>query len=488
MNRSSDPGLGQWLITTGIIVLGLVIIYFLIQYSAVRAFMPTGMKIANLDVGGLDNDGARQILSARYLSAPVVLFHGDQRIEIDPQRDADFQLDFESMLAEAQFERDGQDYWSGFLGFLTGRPVEVNPVQLRATHNRETLRDSLRFIASQYDDPAQPPQPVPATLSCQYGEIGRRTNIDDSLQAVEAALYRPVNREATLTVEPVEPPRPNINLLSNLIVNHLQGFPGVASVFIYDLQTGDEIRINADVAISGMSVMKIPIVLETYKTLTQPPNAEIQKLIYETLIESGNFSANLLLDVVAGQDNAFLGADLLTDSLRKLGLRNTFIVTPYEEQPRANKQTIETPANLRPDIYANPDPSMQTTAEEIGSLLAMIYYCAQNEGGALLAAFNGQVSRAECQEIIDIMSQNFIGSLIEEGVPSNTQVAHKHGWISDTHGDAGIVFTPGGDYVIAMYLYQDNWLEWAVSSPLMADISRATYNYFNFDAPFLDQG
>ena len=82
-------------------------------------------------------------------------------------------------------------------------------------------------------------------------------------------------------------------------------------------------------------------------------------------------------------------------------------------------------------------------------------------------------------------SQRVIGSLIEEGVPPDTPVAHKHGWISDTHADAGIVMSPGGDYVLVTYLYKPEWLEWEISSPLLADISRATYNYFNFDDPYL---
>ncbi|MDJ0756322.1 MAG: serine hydrolase [Ardenticatenaceae bacterium] len=486
MNRSSDPGLGQWLITTLVIVAGLVLIYYLIQFSGVRAYLPTGLEIANLDVGSMDEATAQQVLTDRYLNAPVVLFHGDQRIEIDPQRDAEFRLDMESMMAQARFQDDQQDFWSGFWGYMIGQPVEVDPVDLRATHNRETLRESLRFIASQFDDPAQPPQPVPATLSFQYGEIGRRTNIEDSLLAIEAALYRPVNREATLVVEPIDPPRPNINLLTNLIVNNLEGFPGVASVFILDLETGDEIAINADVAISGMSTMKVPIVLETLRVLDAPPQGDVANLIEETLLESGNFSANLLLDIIAGEDNGYLGADSMTASMQVLGLENTFIVTPYEEPARSTKQTLDTPANLRNDITANPDPNMQTTAEEIGSLMAMVYFCAESGGGALGAAFDGQITQEECQLIVDVMSQNFIGSLIEEGVPSETQVAHKHGWISDTHGDAGIVYSPGGDYVIVMFLHQNNWLEWAVSSPLMADISQATYNYFNFDAPFLE--
>jgi beta-lactamase class A len=83
------------------------------------------------------------------------------------------------------------------------------------------------------------------------------------------------------------------------------------------------------------------------------------------------------------------------------------------------------------------------------------------------------------------MSRNQIGSLLEEGIPPGTRVAHRHGWISDTHADAGIVYSPGGNYVIVAILYKQDWLEWEVSSPLLAEISRATYNFFNFDNPYL---
>jgi beta-lactamase class A len=121
----------------------------------------------------------------------------------------------------------------------------------------------------------------------------------------------------------------------------------------------------------------------------------------------------------------------------------------------------------------------------MGTLLAMVYYCARDGGGALIAAYGDQITQEECQELLSFMKLNHIGSLIEEGVPPDTQVAHKHGWIGDTHGDAGIVFSPAGDYVLVQYMFKTDWLEWEISSPLLADISRATYNYFNFDAPYL---
>ncbi len=485
MNRRSDPGLGQWFFTFLVIALAILIILKLVEYSSVRTYMPTGMVIADVEVGGFDEVQVEELLRNRYEDAPIVIFHDNERLEINPVTDAGFEIDVPAMISEAQFQRDQQDYWSGFLGYLIGRPIEVEAVELRARHNRDTLRDTLVRIANELDEPAQPPQPVPATLSFLYGEVGRKTNIAQSLNDVEAALYRPRAREARLIIEPVEAPQPNINLLASLIVNHLEGFPGVVSIYIKDLQSDRELNINADIAMSGMSLIKIPIVLEVYRLLDQPPNQEQTRLIQETLLESGNFSANQLLDVIAGQDNAYLGADQVTNSMQKLGLTNTFIVTPYEEQPRPRLETLETIANQRADINTDPDPSMQTTAEDMGVLLTMLYYCAEFNGGALIAAYNGEITQEECQAILDILDQNFIGSLIEEGVPPDTPVMHKHGWISDTHGDAGVVYTENGNYVIVQYLHQDNWLEWAVSSPLMADISRATYNYFNFDEPYL---
>jgi beta-lactamase class A len=82
-----------------------------------------------------------------------------------------------------------------------------------------------------------------------------------------------------------------------------------------------------------------------------------------------------------------------------------------------------------------------------------------------------------------LMSNNRINALLEVGVPLDTRVAHKHGWIPDTHGDAGIIFTPGGNYVLVVVLHNPTWLDFSESFPLTAEISREVYNYFNADAP-----
>jgi hypothetical protein len=61
-------------------------------------------------------------------------------------------------------------------------------------------------------------------------------------------------------------------------------------------------------------------------------------------------------------------------------------------------------------------------------------------------------------------------------------VAHKHGWTEsplDSLGDAGVVFSPAGDYVLSIFLWNGREMDWVPTSGLVADLSRAVYNYFN---------
>ena len=484
MNQRSSGGLGQWILVSAMVVLVIFLLYKVYEYGAARSYLPAGLTVASVDVGGFTLDEAAQILTDRYITAPIVIYHLDNVVEISPTR-AEFMLDLNMMLSDADYQRVQQDFWSGFWGYLLGQPVQVEMVPLHATHNRDALRRELNLIASTLDRPAQPPQPVPASLSFQYGASGTRTLVDASLSDVENALYRPFQREARLVVEPITPQRPDINLLARLITNHLDRFDGVASVFVMDLRTGEEVAINAGQPMSGMSVIKLPIVVESFRAIDLPLSLTQSRLISDTLVaQAGNESANELLRIIAGEDNQQRGAELVTESMRRLGLVNTFMAVPYDVQPRPG-QTLQTPANSRADRATDPDPAMQTTAEEMGTLLSMLYYCAEDDGGALRAAYAGEITQAECQEIVDIMATNFIGSLLEEGVPAEVRVAHRHGWVGDTHGDAGIVFSPGGDYVIVLFTHKQGWLEWEISAPLLADISRAAYNYFNFDNPYL---
>jgi beta-lactamase class A len=117
-------------------------------------------------------------------------------------------------------------------------------------------------------------------------------------------------------------------------------------------------------------------------------------------------------------------------------------------------------------------------------LLEDIYQCAQNGNGTLSAVFPGEITQTECQAMISLLVNNKLPSLLTAGVPEGTQIAHKHGWVStngiiNTIGDAGVIYTPGGNYVLVAFLHHPDQLVWEPSSKLIADLSRAVYNYYN---------
>ena len=112
--------------------------------------------------------------------------------------------------------------------------------------------------------------------------------------------------------------------------------------------------------------------------------------------------------------------------------------------------------------------------------------CAQTGGGALAAVFPGEITQSECQQMVSLLAANNIGVLIEAGVPSDAQVAHKHGWAVDvtdgvihTMADAALVYSPGGDYVLVVFLYDPVQVVFDPVNVMVAQLSQAIYNYFN---------
>ena len=447
--------------------------------------LPPTAEIAGGAVGGLTPDAARDAVNDRYLS-PIVVYKGEERAAELLPADAGFTIDTEGMLAQARAEWEKQEMWLRYVEFVAGISPQPIVIPIRARHDDAALAGQLDTIADFIDSPARGPQLLADTGEIQPGQSGLVTDRAASLHHLRSALYSPTDRQASLTL--IEQPAPewDIQVLQDAIENQLSAFEGFASVFILDLQTGEEVSINSDVAVSALSILKIAIFVEAYRALDAPPNEYEQELFLSTATASSNHSANLLLHVIAGEDNTYEGAEILTAEMRRMGMLNSFMAIPYDatEVP-SRPSTYSTPANANPSIDTRPDTSMQTTAEDIGGLLAMIYYCAQGEGG-LLAVYPGEITQEECQAIVDLMIQNVEGNLIRFGVPDGVAVSHKHGWSFNEHGDAGIVYSPGGDFVIYTLLAQpeSDWLSSEYSFPILREIARASYNYFNRENPY----
>jgi beta-lactamase class A len=479
----------QKLLTGILLILVLLFLgYQALQFWLARDQMPPGMTIADVDVSGLNREEAAAQIQQAY-SMPLVLHHQTEQIAINPA-EVGFALNLEPMLAEADAYRDRQTFWQGYVQYVLGRSLEPAAIQLQATYDQAALRIQLENVAAYLDKPATLPQLLVAEGDYKPGEPGYVTDIEASLPLAEKALFqaKPEERQVNLVLITQEPEELNIHVLEEQLRRELTNAEGMmGAVFIMDLQTGEEVGINADVVMSGLSILKIAIFIEAYRALDEPPDEFVQGLFYDTAVRSSNYGANLLLHIIAGEDNTYEGAARLTQSMQRLGLVNTFMAIPYDAAIVPTRpETYVTPANSQPNILTNPDTARQTTAEDIGTLLSMLYYCSKG-GGALLAVYPGEITPAECQAIIDLMVQNTEGNLIRLGVPEGVPVSHKHGWGDNlTHGDAGIVFSPGGDYVIVTYLHQpDGFIVSEQSFPILWELSRLTYNYFNYTDPYL---
>ncbi|MBX3086032.1 MAG: serine hydrolase [Anaerolineae bacterium] len=267
-----------------------------------------------------------------------------------------------------------------------------------------------------------------------------------------------------------------------------------ASVFIMNLTTGQAFSINPNVAYTAASLLKVPLMVAMYEKLDTIPDRDLAWLIASMIVCSENTSANRILQFI-GDGDALRGAAVVTDTMRQLGLSHTLMSRQFSTDNPQATYTPFPPAFVPPvttgidQIITQPDPEKQTTPADMGFLMAAIYQCGLDNSGPLISTFGGKITQAECRQMVYVMKQVVGRAMIPDGLPTtdiNVFVAHKRGIIDEMHGDASIVFTPGGDYVLVIMMRQPTYLNPTVSFPIMAEISRRTYNVFNESRPLAE--
>ena len=445
-----------------------------LRYRRTAGAVPGWVRLAGIDVTGQNADAISAALERRF-TEPVAAHYGDQRILLRPQA-VGFRLDTGAMIAEAQ----DNDTLPRLVQYLAGQaldrpapPVDVPP---RYTLDAAALDAWLADVAAQHDRPPQRPQPVVQSMTIAPGKPGSAFDVATTRQQIIAALTDPGSRTVQLAV--TETPALPIDLaaLEELLEARLEQFPGIASLYLHYLPTGEEIDVNADVAYAGTSTLKIPILEQLYRVLDSPPDVELTKIISETMMHSGNFTANLMLGKIGG-DDWDVGVQRMNQAFKALGMKNTFMAVPYDRK-LAVPPRIVTEANSRTDFNTFPDPYMQTTPRDIGMSLQMLVACSQG-GGTLIAVYGDELTPAECQQALDFMSLNEMKELLVGGLPPGAKAVHKHGYVPDTHGDVAVIWGPAGPYVLSVFLYRPTWLEWSISNPTMKEIAGATWDFFD---------
>jgi len=297
-----------------------------------------------------------------------------------------------------------------------------------------------------------------------------------ALAAITAALPRWRREPLTLTLQEIAPPEPDMALLEAALRGQLEEIPAVVGILVHDLRTGGEVAVHARTVFSGASVIKIAILLQAYRTLDGPPGAAVARDLESMMINSDNAAANRLM-AVGGEGDAPRGLQRMAEMLRLLGLPDSFLCNTYDGGPRwPGCPPAGRPAGAG-EMETDPDEVLQTTPRDMGLLLVYLYECAAGRG-PLLEELAGEVTARECQDMVALMRRNADVNRLVSGVP-DIPVAHKSGWIDDMKADAGIVFSPGGDYVVSIFIWQEGILSERESSHWIARLSWIVYSFFN---------
>ena len=363
----------------------------------------------------------------------------------------------------------------------------------------------------------------PLTTTYAYffdpGEPGLTFDVDKALRQVEQALRAGVTTPITFEPDWVPPPPLKPEILIPPLKARLDEFPGVTSILVKNLDTGQVIYdSNTKYVLSGMSIVKIGIMVEVYRhfggTVDQQTHQELLDMMG---VESCNPCANRLMASL-GNGSATAGAQRITAAMQRLGLSNYRLCAPFQVVERWDD---DPPLRVRsgPDersgfgwefmpaaVYASPlkgisaawaapsevpryDRCVKATPAEMAKLLEMIYQCSEDKG--TLRKIYPAITPEACQEMIDIMAANDLRNMLGAGIPAEVKLAHKHGFSGydvpwgDTRGEVGIIFSPEATYLVSFYIWQDiDWINWGINQPLYRDVSNMLYNFFNPAQPF----
>ena len=465
----------------------------LVLFSQREEQLSAGITAGGVNVSGLSQNDAVARWEQAY-AQPIQMYYsdvnGDHPIMLHPDQ-LGWRISSAPMLADALAagEADG-GFWRRFLDYMLGNEQTLpRDIPLLADYQEEALAAFLHDVGLRYDSKAGAPGYDLQTLTVFPGESGYALNIPAAMKAIDAALRRVDARTVDLPIDSMVNNPPTLLTLQNLMIDYLdsQGFihdgqTTAASLFVLDLLTGEEINLLGDVAYSAASTIKAPIMIDFYRLLEREPSPDEAWLLANSLLCSNNASSNLIMEIIGGGDG-FAGLQSVINTLQHIGVGNTYISAPFylgvEGQQLGAIPAPSTSPNAAYDT--NADPFNQTTAEDMGSLFNLLYDCAEFGSGLAASYPDGQITQSECRQMLELMSANDIERLLQGGIPRQARISHKNGWIFDTVGDAGVVYSPNGrHYVISIFLWeQTDFQDYEKLWPLVEELSRAAWNFFN---------
>jgi hypothetical protein len=334
-----------------------------------------------------------------------------------------------------------------------------------------------------------PPGTSRLAYAFEPGRVGRELDIDVSIAYIQTAIASGDSSPVSLVITDVAPLHFGLeDGLKPLLLGISNEFPGVTSLYVADLSSREALSHNLHVVYSGMSLLKAGILVTAYRNWDGDPPDEIRSNIAYMISESNNAASNLVLMGIGGDEDAIAGVEAVNQTFADLGMIRTFMRQPYYVEGGAKwppLPPLDLPA-AEVAIDTHPDAMMQTRLADLVILWTALYEGCQGRG-LLLKTYPDSLDAEACCEMLDWLETNPVRTVIGASLPPEVPIAHKHGWVAATRSDVGIVFSPGGDYLFGLFMWQDSdWIDWDVCFPLFRRLSATVYNYFTMGPPSPD--
>lgn len=471
------------------IVISLMFAFFSFQKSTQQVCVfPRGSSIATLDVGGLDQEQAIRKLKSAYQN-PIQIQSGNFFFNFSNEQ-LGFFIHYDEMVSALDCSYD--DGFSSFWSFLWNKSInEVTSIDLLFSLDEEVLNSTINEHIKPFVT-MEPTlfNPISGTTRFEPGLSGITFDQGELVNRIKEEITQINRNSIQLELIPIPAIAPTIEQITEQVSSILRNedFSGVVEIYAERMSDHQKIQImnwygeenEPGVAFTAASTMKIPIMLSTYWREDIPLSEMMQGWIKSMIVYSENDPADRLME----QIDVIRGPLMVTSDIQSLGLENSFIAGYfYLGAPLLN--LYETPANQRSDAFIDPDVYNQTTPEDIGKLLSMIYDCSIDSSATLIRETQGKITQDECYLLIETLDANKMGALMEAGLPEGLKIAHKHGWSQERDGlvhsfsDVGIVYGPEEIFVLTVFTYSSNQLLFDIANPLFARISQTIYNGFN---------
>ena len=254
--------------------------------------------------------------------------------------------------------------------------------------------------------------------------------------------------------------------LTSELNNKMKSWPAEAGIILKDFETGRVWKQNANGRFRSASLIKVPIAAALMEKLgegdiTLDTSLKVSKknrvsgsgtlrwedngtpvplntVLFKMITESDNTATKMIVDEI--------GFDSISVSLRHLGLEDTNVC------PNISNMTSR---KIKDDSF--------TTPKDIAGLFEKIY------SGSL-------VDKKHSDYLLAILKQTKSRNRLRAGLPEGWQLGHKTGLLRKACHDAGIVFSPRGDYLLVVMT--GDVPNYRKAKSFISSIGKITYKYY----------